>query len=83
MGYFKRWALATFGAFLVFLLYTLAVQPLSMISAEELLLLIGVSLGVSLVGGAIAAAAVRRNVAALLLVSQVLVITIFGVAWYR
>lgn len=83
MNYLKRCALASSGAALILLLYTAAAHLPSLASADHVALLVLVSLGIGTVSGAIAAALVRKNSAAMLLVAQVLTLIIVGVIWNR
>lgn len=83
MNYVKRFALASSGAALVLLLYTAAAQLPSLTRADHVALLVLVSLALGVVSGAIAAALVRKNSIAMLLVAQVLTVLIVGVIWNR
>lgn len=83
MNYVKRFALAASGAALILLLYTAAAHLPSLTRADHVALLVLVSLGLGAVSGAIAAALVRKNSVAMLLVAQVLTVLIVGVIWNR
>lgn len=82
MGYWKRFALAWFGTFLVFMLYTLAAHGRPP-SYEDLGLMLLMVAGLALVTGSVAAALIRKNAAVMVLVSQVLIIAIVGMIWNR
>jgi hypothetical protein len=82
MGYWKRFALAWFGTFLIFTLYTLAANGRPS-STEDLGLMLLVVAGLALATGSVAAALVRKNDAIMVLVSQVLIIAVVGAIWNR
>lgn len=83
MDYLKRSALAAFGAFLVLVLYTLATQPLSMVTLASLLVLVCGAAACAVLAGAVAAALVCKRPVAMVLLAQVLIILLVGVIWQR
>lgn len=82
MGYWKRFSLAWFGTFLIFMLYTLAANGCPS-STEDLGLMSLVVAGLALATGSVAAALIRKNDAIMVLLSQVLIIGIVGAVWNR
>jgi len=82
MGYWKRFSLAWFGTFLVFMLYTLAANGRPS-STEDLGLMLLIVAGLALATGSVAAALIRKNDAIMVLLSQVLIIAIVGAIWNR
>lgn len=83
MDYFKRSAVAAFAAFLVLVLYTLAAQPLSMLTLESLLVLVFTAAVCAVVAGAVASALIRKRPVAMVLLAQALIILLVGVIWQR
>jgi hypothetical protein len=81
-GLFKRSSAPAFAAFLVLVLYTLAVQPISMLNPESLLVLV-LTAACIVVAEAMAAAIVRKRPVAMVLLAHAFITILVGVIWQR